>query len=320
MKRVVKTLVLLVILLAAPLSVTVQAAAVDSLKITFHRNEGMDAFDRIVQEFRPQLTDLVHQQLADPNTIINVRSNADGARYPKEDRKQNVVMTFERSVTGTTLLEHFHADLNRVVIVPLDNRADTGMTYRYILFTLVTHEPETTVVVRESLPTAPQPVQEIIEQHSYFLSKVWLGAGIMYGPAEKLIPFVQGQWGNERLRFIAEAGYSLYHHHQWYLGEQVDVAYRYLLGGAAWRPLLHGQFDIIAAWQRSETYSTHYGGYTRKLEGPCLGVRLDVGQCAALSGLWSPSEVREYSRSAVEWDEGCFFLSFSVYTAILGGE
>ncbi len=309
------------ILLFAPL--ILQATTLDSVKVTFGRNEGMAALDRIIKENGADINRMVRHQIKDASLFISTESNADGVRYRTDHIKKNVVMGDERDVTGGTVLKHFGADMGRVFGVVTNMEADTGSANRYIIFRLVTvGPPEHKCPGASSSPpmtSAPHIERTTTIYTTQFLSLVQVGAGVAYLPTERFVPMVQGQWGNERVRIFGEAGHSLYHQDRTFSGEKLDVTYRYVMGGIAWRAIRYSQFDLIAAWQRSEVYSTYYGKYARKLEGPAFGIRLEVNEHLAVTGLWTPAEEQLRGRDKVEHDNGRFYLGLNVFTAVLGG-
>jgi len=149
---------------------------------------------------------------------------------------------------------------------------------------------------------------------------VWIGIGAAYTPMDRMVPFFEAQWGPKRLRIFGQAGYSFYHQNRSFANENLNVVYRYIFGGIIWHPPWRSTISLIAAWQRSEAYSTYYGKYARKLEGPLAGIRLELGKHVAITGAWTPSEESLRGRDKVEWDYGRFYLSASVFTSILGGK
>ncbi len=316
MKRFASALALLFVL-----ALPAHAAERDSILITFGRNEGMAAFDRVLLEQGSQIQELVNRQLHDSTLYISVQSNADGVRYAHNHIKKNAAMTMERNVTGATILEYFHADMGRVTTVGMNVESDTGSTQRYVLLRLQRYPvPQ---VQHLSVPIVPPaPEKQVVTSTVYttqFLSRVWLGAGIAYAPTNRVVPMVQGQWGNESLRFLCEASHSIYQQDRVYAGDNLDVSYRYVMVGVAWRAIRYSQFDLVAGWQRSEVYANDYGKYAQKLEGPAIGLRLELGKYFALAGIWTPCEVNTRGQDRVEHDNGRLFLSLSAFTSIIGG-
>lgn len=266
---------------------------------------------------------------ANPNRIINVYCVVDALTFDsptKEDALEG----------GTSISRYLWAVLSlkevgvpRHMIAPPYPDCDRkiGGDKRRILLEVVEFPRAVTPeemkrFIDSSLAVLPPP--QVVAPATYltnqFLSQVWIGGGVAFIPAEKLVPCIQGMWGNERLRFIGEAGHSLYHQDRRFSGEKLDVTYRYVMGGVAWRPIFHSQFDLIAAWQRSEVYSTHFGKYACKLEGPAFGIRLELSKHLAVAGIWTPSEEQIRGRDKVEYDNGRFYLGLTVFTTVLGGE
>lgn len=326
----------ILVLLLFPIWISSQGyAAADTIKVTFNRDEGAAAQDRIIREQGSAIATMVSRQRTDSTWWITVLSNADGVRYARNHAKQNVVTTTERSVTGATLLEHFGADLTRVNVVPLMNEADTGAAHRYITFILSRSHPWTTPPV--VLDATPEELQQPPYNPEWqFLQSpgiptirdtccdtgtdLWIGAGLGYSPLEKVMPHLDVQWGTDRLRVIAIASYSFYEQDRHYPGDELKVTYRSILGGIAYQAILYSQFDLVAAWQRSEVYATDYGRYARKLEGPAVGIRLLVTDYLALMGLWCPAEEQLRGRDEVVWDDNRFMINLTLFTRVMGGK
>lgn len=331
MKRFIMAVILLIIPIVPSLST---AGTDDSLKITFGRDEGRDAFERIIREQGSSIAALVERQLADSLSWITVISNSDGVRYQANHRKRNTLMTEERSVTGATLLDYYCADLTRINVVPLNHEADTGNADRYIIFIFSRSHPRTSP--RAGLialngarlepprfdatchPPAKPPMD--LSDTCCQGTQLWLGIGASYTPHERLVPHAQVLWGTEAVRIIGEVGYSFYKNERVFADEELDVTYRYVFVGIAWRAIRYSQFDLLAAWQRSEVYSTHYGHYARKLEGPAVGIRLLLNEHLTLTGLWTPSEEQLRGRDQVKWDNNRFYVGLNFFTVIAGGK
>lgn len=331
----------IMVLLLVPLVLSQRlSAAPDSIKVTFDRNEGMAAWDRIVRIQGDAIAAMVGSQLADSTSIITVISNADGVQYRTNHQKQNTVMTEERAVTATTLLEYYCADLSRVRVVPLMNQADTGSEYRYIIFKYASHRPGTSATepfggsreavreherrsdiapIRPTPPVSTPPAKSTPDTCCTYTA-LWLGTGLNYSPLEKVLPHIQAEWGTERLRLIAAVSYSVYQEDKNFAGDELQVSYRSVAGGIAWQAVPHSQFDLVALWQRNEEYAVDYGRYARKLEGPAIGIRLQLTDYLEMTGLWTPSEEQVRGRDEVVWDTGKMYLGLSAFIRLTGGD
>lgn len=146
---------------------------------------------------------------------------------------------------------------------------------------------------------------------------VWIGGGLSY-VGKRFVPMVWGQLGNDRMRFEAEAGYSGYHQQRTFI-EELSVVYRYVHVGIVWRPDSTSTLDLLAGWQRFETYALDYGQYAERLEGPTLGIRLGVTDNLLMTGRWTPAEVSRRGSELATWDAARMSISLVYFTTILGG-
>jgi hypothetical protein len=295
----------------------IEFSAIDSVTVTFGRNEGMGALDRIMQGQDADIRRIVDRFNANQSLLISVKSNADGVRYRANHIKNNVVVSEERNVTGSTILELYGADMARVYSTATAVENDTGTVRRYVTIRLMAasvsglehgavadvSEPDT-VYVCDTTP------------HHRIISNAWLGLGLAY-VGEEFVPFVFGQLGNDRLRFEAEGGHSLFRHDRTFQ-EKLKVHYRYVHVGLAWRPWLNHHWDALVGWQRFEAYATAYGRYAEKREGPTFGLRY-VYRHLGVTAKYALAEISVRGVDRVDWDHGVY-LGVSLFTAVKGGD
>lgn len=257
-------------------ALTIDPPARDSVKITFDRNEGSAAFDRILKEYGPRIKGLVQLQLAHPNSKLIVRSNADAVRYRLTHNEKNAVKSLERGETGNDALALFGADMTRVIFVPLTNESDTGMASRYVVITFVPEEP---VQVPAPPPTIVQPLEpkgcEPPAPRAAAKSSLGLHLGVGYqwlvfGGA----PTVSGSISYNRWLYIEAYGARSLMTGDWrYGGEKFDTHLR--AAGARVIAYPHGTFPLGAVLGFEDAYRINdvSGEYVQRFLSPTFGVR-----------------------------------------------
>ncbi len=257
-------------------ALTIEKPAQDSVKITFDRNEGSGAFDRILKEYGTRIKGLVQLQLAHPNSKLIVRSNADAVRYRLTHNEKNAVKSLERGETGNDALALFGADMTRVIFVPLTNESDTGMASRYVVITFVPEEPP-------SAPVPPPPIVQPLEPKvceppapsAVTKSSLGLHLGVGYEwTAFGGAPTATGAISYNHWLYVEAYGARALFNGTWRKGdEKFDTHLR--AAGARIIAYPHGTFPLGAVLGFEDAYRINdvSGEYVQRFLSPTLGVR-----------------------------------------------
>lgn len=244
------------------------------------------------------------------------------------DDPLNGGLTISRCMAVAAQLEHAGVPKEQIVFVRPDRGVAKGPQCRKVTITVtrVTAPPYLTRPQLDSVFAAQPKATPIVIERTIMQCQgkpstyaLWLGIGLTYNAFDKFVPLVQGQVGNRRLRFVADVSHSLYAIRKTYGNERLEVNYRLIACSFAYRPLLYGNVELTAGWQRSEEYSTNYGKYTRKYEGPEVGIRYTPARHIALQLLYAPGELSTFGADRVRWRNDNFRATIVVSTPIIGG-
>ncbi|MFH0804748.1 MAG: hypothetical protein V1916_00970 [Patescibacteria group bacterium] len=290
----------------------------------FPLDTGMSVPVQFWQPHRATFARIADMCSRDSLLYVELEPTADATRYGRHHDLQNAAILISRFDATGNQLELAGVPYDRITYVkPKEISDKVGPEYRKVTVRVRRHpapdyvtRPDVERMIKKTQQPVP-PATQIVSNTYLEQPKVWLGIGAVYN-GDKVLPMLYCQLGNDWLRGEAEGGYSFYRQHRTYCGEDLSVTYRYWNVGLAWRPVLYGSFDILAGWQRFETYSTRFGMYLEKLEGPTLGLRL-FSKRWAVTGKWTPAEVSVRGQDVVTWDISRVYVGVALYTTVLGG-
>lgn len=257
-------------------ALTIDPPARDSVKITFDRNEGSSAFDRILKEYGTKIKGLVQLQLSYPNSRLTVSSNADGVRYFTTHNEKNAVKSLERLETGNDLLAIFGADLHRVINVPMTNESDTGMAHRYIVITFIPGDspptpPPTPPNVKTLEPLVCEPPKPVAAARSPLRLHLGLGYGdTPFGGT----PHAVGALSYRRWLYVEAQGSHALGNEQWsHQGVSFDTHVRSASVNVIAFPSATFPVGVAIGFSDSYRINDATGEYVQRFLSPTYGLR-----------------------------------------------
>ena len=265
----------------------------------------------------------------DPTVRVRIQPMVDLTEYEnrKLDDPLESALLWSRFFAVTFQLEHKGVGKSQAEFVLPDSAKGRGPQYRKATVTVVRVSSYVTQTQLDSTlaaqpKVAPVTIERPITQcqgrpaNTYAL---WIGLGATYNAFDKVVPILQGQVGNRRLRFGLDVSHSLYTVDRTYGNERLDVNYRLVSCYLAFRPILYGTLELLAGWQRTEEYAKTYGKFVRKNEGPEVGLRYAPVRHLAINVVYAPGEVATFGQDQVHWDRNQVRVSVVFSTPIIGG-
>lgn len=306
---------------AAPASA--QTTVIQYEVTNFDPGHGMSMI-KLLDQHRAGFQLIADSVMAKPNRMVYVYCVVDGMVFETD--------SLDDALNGGTAISRYlwskvglkRCNVPRKLIAPPypDSDRKIGGDNRKVLMEVVEFPQYLTQAEMEryvdsifcNMPAAEVRVDTVV---NYFaVSNAWIGGGLGY-VGEKLLPVAYGRLGNNRLSFEAEGGASIYQEQRMFQ-EELDVYYRFVNVGLVWRPWLNHTLDALVGWQRFETYSTTYGRYAERREGPTFGARYSYRHLA-FTAKYAPAEVSVRGKDVVDWDHG-IYLSVSLFTSVKGGD
>ncbi len=295
----------------------------------FPLHVGMSVKASFWKNFRTDFAPVADTAIKDTNIRVYVRSQEDLKEYNPKSHDDALEMGLDKSrdLSVALQLESIGVPEKQIFYLRPDPPMGRGPQFRKVTVT-VTREILPDYVTRKELmeilanlpkpEPAPAPRKDtvVLKQNR---SAVWLGIGATYSTFGKVMPILQGQVGNHRIRFVAEVGHTIYSYDQQYGTTSYDVQNRLVSCFLAYRPFWKASLELLGGWHRTEEYAWRYGKYTRKDEGLELGLRLTPIRHLALEAVWSPDERSIIGDEFVHWHADHLRVSIFLFTSIFGG-